>query len=337
MKKFIALWKHRYQKYSHILKVNIHFIIDFLWFKVQKLYHRKPFVAIALTQQFGDIVAGEPLSRQVRKKHPNSTIIWFVRPAFKELVQNNPNIDIIFEDICANHRKKILGANIFDTVYNLQFRNNSHCEICNVFVDNEVADKKGITIENYYFHGNLLEVQQKIAGIELIDETPILYFSNSEVQKIDSLNLPTKFIVIHCQSAQNSRNWDASKWQQLINQLIEQYDIAIVEIGLSSELAIHSKNYINLCGKLSLLETAEVIKRARLYIGIDSGPAHLANAVGTYGIIMLGKLANFVNHIPYSGGYKSGKTATIIRNTNGPSSEIEISEVLEVIKSKELI
>ncbi|WP_158561349.1 glycosyltransferase family 9 protein [Emticicia sp. C21] len=298
---------------------------------------KRKIVGIILTQQFGDIVAGEPITRQIRGKHPDDYIIWVVKPVFRELLENNPNLNDIIEEFCANQRKLIIDSGVFDVLYNLQFQNNSYCSVCNVYVENPVADAKDITIHNYYFQGNLLTIQQKIAGVATEDLAPNIFITDAHRDKVDSLNLPNKYLVVHCQSAQNSRNWDSSKWEELINYLIEKTDYYIVEIGLSSDLNIQNKRYINLCGKLNLLETGEVIRRALLFIGIDSGPAHLANAVGTYGVIMIGKLENFTSHIPYSGKYKSGENALILRNTEGPSSEIPVQDLIKVIQQRKLI
>ena len=336
-KKFIQLWSHRYRKYTHIAKAYWHFLLIYFrlkWLKMSKLRQKK-IIAIVLTQQFGDIVAGEPISRQVRAKHPNDYLIWLVKPIFAELLEMNPNIDETLKEFCANQRRLLLKSGVFDKIYNLQLRNNSHCPVCGVFVDNQDADNQGITIHNYYFHGNLLSVQQKIAGLPIQDFSPKIYISEAHKKRIDALNLPKKFIAIHCQSNQASRDWSAEKWEELVYWILSQLiDYQVVEVGLSSNLNIKNDRYLNLCGKLNLLETAEVIRRAKLYIGIDSGPAHLANAVGTFGVIMIGKLGNFTNHIPYSGDYGTGKNAVIVRNTDGASAEISVEIVIETIKNK---
>lgn len=339
MQKFIALWQHRYRKYTHLLKVYLHFLKVYcriLGLKIRFSGKRK-IVGIILTQQFGDIVAGEPITRQIRKLYPDAYILWIVKPVFKELLENNSNLDGIVEEFCANQRRLLINSGIFDILYNLQFRNNSYCPICNVYVENPVADAKDVTIHNYYFQGNLLTVQQKIAGLPIDDIAPNLFITEAHRNKVNALQLPQTYLVVHCQSAQNSRNWDSAKWEKLISYLIDKTDFYIVEIGLNSDLTIKNKRYINLCGQLNLLETGEVIRRARLFIGIDSGPAHLANAVDTYGIIMIGKLENFINHIPYSGKYKSGENALILRNVDGPSAEIPVERVIETIEQHKLI
>jgi ADP-heptose:LPS heptosyltransferase len=45
---------------------------------------------------------------------------------------------------------------------------------------------------------------------------------------------------------------------------------------------------INLAGKTTLRETAALLSRARLFIGNDSGPAHLAAAVGVPVVVLSG-------------------------------------------------
>ena len=63
-------------------------------------------------------------------------------------------------------------------------------------------------------------------------------------------------------------------------------------------------NYSNLCGQSGIAETAEDdSRRAALFIGIDSGPAHLANAVKTPGVILLGRYLTWDYYMPYTGFY----------------------------------
>ena len=53
----------------------------------------------------------------------------------------------------------------------------------------------------------------------------------------------------------------------------------------------------------AVAESAEIIRRAALFIGIDSGPAHLADAVKTPGVILLGRYLTWDYYMPYTGFY----------------------------------
>jgi ADP-heptose:LPS heptosyltransferase len=60
------------------------------------------------------------------------------------------------------------------------------------------------------------------------------------------------------------------------------------ESELADTLALRFPLCQNLVGKTSLIELVALLKGARFAIGPDSGPAHIAAAVGTYHITLFG-------------------------------------------------
>lgn len=340
LERFIQLWTHRYHKYSHILKAHLLGYKAWVHFRFIKLGLRKdqPLIAIIRTEHFGDIVAAEPISRYVRSLYPSAYVVWFVKPAFHELVDFNTSIDETFREFCVSQRKVLLQSGVFDKVFQLQFLNNNHCPKCDVYVENPVAQQRRISIFNYFSFGNLLEVFSQTG--DLIperaafpaDDQPRLYLQPKHAAKADSLNLPAKFIVLHCQSNYAPKDWPADRWEQLIAWLADHYDYKIVEIGLKSNLSVKTDAYINLCGKLSILETAEVISRAAFFIGLDSGPSHLGNATGTFGIILMGSLNEFSEYNPYSGSYGRQENAVFVRQPGVPCSQLSFGFVKEKVQ-----
>ncbi|WP_373515329.1 glycosyltransferase family 9 protein [Persicitalea sp.] len=334
-KAFVALWTHRYHKYSHIAKAHLLARRAQLYFGSKKRKLKKKLVAVVRTEHFGDIVAAEPLSRQIRELHPDAHIVWFVKPMFRELVDTNPNVDESFPEFCVTQRRVLLETGVFDKVYELQFRNNNRCPTCDVFVENPVAVAKGINVHTYFNFGNLLEVFAKISNLTVPqDDQPRLYLQERHRRKVDGLDLPKRFIVVHCLSNLALKDWPAERWNALIPQLADKYGVSIIEIGLSSNLSVNHPTYHNLCGQLSILETAEVIRRAEFFIGLDSGPAHLANAVGTFGFIILGSLNEFSAYNPYSGTYDSGENCVLIRREGVPCVQLPLETVLNAIEKK---
>ena len=111
----------------------------------------------------------------------------------------------------------------------------------------------------------------------------------SGIRGVDRLGHPTHFVVIHCVSSEVIRDWPREKWIELVAEILEELGLPVVEIG--TRAVVVTRDAIrrrSLCGKLSIQQTAEVMRRAALFIGIDSGPAHIANAVGSPGVILLG-------------------------------------------------
>jgi heptosyltransferase-3 len=159
-----------------------------------------------------------------------------------------------------------------------------------------------------------------------------LYVPKDAVRRVDKLHLPGRFIVVNCSSNSNEKAWPEAKWKELSETIIKDYGISVIEIGIRPLLSgINDPNYVDLCGKLSILESAEVIRRARLFIGIDSGPAHLANAVETAGVILLGSYLGFTSYMPFSGRYGKGERVAIVHNV-GPAADIPFDKVFTAVK-----
>jgi heptosyltransferase-3 len=339
LERFLQLWTHRYHKYSHILLAHFKGYISWLHFRVKKssLSKNQQLIAIVRTEHFGDIVAAEPISRYVRSQFPDAYIVWFVKPAYHELVDFNPSINETHHEFCVTERKVLLRTGVFDQVFELQFRNNNHCAKCQVFTENPIAVQRGIDVYNYFNFGNLLEVFAQTGGLInantpfAADDQPRLFLQESHRHKVDGLGLNKPFIVVHCQSNYAPKDWPQYRWAMLIDWLAEHYDYDIVEIGLKSSVTLKTAYYKNLCGQLSILETAEVIRRASYFIGLDSGPSHLANATGTFGIILMGSLNDFPSYNPYSGSFGRQENAVFVRKAGVPCAELSIEFVKEAV------
>ena len=95
-------------------------------------------------------------------------------------------------------------------------------------------------------------------------------------------------IVIHAGSGgySRARRWPAESFAAVAQSLQAQYDAEIVLVGADAddghllETMLQEKP-INLTGKTSLPHLADVIARADLFIGADSGVMHIAAATGT--------------------------------------------------------
>lgn len=329
---FRALWLHRYKKYSYILIQTLYAYIDVLKFWWLKKTSGKQIIALIRTEHFGDIVAAEPIISQVRKIHPKAHLVWFVRPVFKELVQNHPELDSVWLQSSVLSRIIICNSGVFDKIYNMEFWQSNFDTVTGKIHENSIAAQKGITVHNYFDKGNLLKIFQLVADLEVQDtDAPKILISDSDRQFVDGLSLPSKMVVLHCNSNFSPKDWNIANWEKLIIHLIEKHGFTVVEVGLKSKNNVSNSQYFNLCGRLSILQTAEVIRRANYFIGIDSGPAHLANAVGTFGILLIGRLNEFVNQMPYSGTYQSGENAVIIRQGKRTCAEMDYEEVEAII------
>jgi heptosyltransferase-3 len=329
IKRIFSFYRDEYRK--HLFKSRVSYLISYYELIFSSYLNRnKKLVAISLIEHIGDIIANEPISREIRKKHPTSTIIWFVRKPFKELIKYNPNIDKVLTVYCLTTWIKIREKIKFEAVYDLHFNGRS-CNHCHVPLKKENVNNL-INGTNYFNYGGLLKAVSLHNKIEVLDTTPQIYIPFKIIIKSERFIPKDKFIVVHCSSNETIKDWDKKKWEQLVKILIDENTFRVVEIGSDSKINIDSEYYLNLCGKTSILQSAAIIKKATLFIGIDSGPAHMANALDTPGIILLGEYYfGMKNFNPYAGNYGSLENCRIIHSSDTVKS-ITVDSVIKNMK-----
>jgi ADP-heptose:LPS heptosyltransferase len=87
----------------------------------------------------------------------------------------------------------------------------------------------------------------------------------------------------------DTNDWEDERWRPLLAQLSTRYpEHGLVLVGSADERArcdelsqAWAGRVVNLCGRLSLRASGAALARCRVFIGHDSGPMHLAAAVGT--------------------------------------------------------
>ena len=60
--------------------------------------------------------------------------------------------------------------------------------------------------------------------------------------------------------------------------------------------------------------------------------SHLGNATGTFGIILMGALNNFLNYNPYSGKYGRQENALLVRKAGLPCAQLPFEFVQEQVR-----
>jgi len=104
-------------------------------------------------------------------------------------------------------------------------------------------------------------------------------------------------VVVNINSEASSRRLTVAKAVELLNLLRASIDEKIILIGAPKEKefidAVISQlsdrsGIQNTAGQTSLFQLAEILATARLLLTTDSGPAHLANALGTHTVVLFG-------------------------------------------------
>jgi ADP-heptose:LPS heptosyltransferase len=114
------------------------------------------------------------------------------------------------------------------------------------------------------------------------------------------------YIVVAPGASWGSKMWPVANFAQVITKLIKQFNIQVVYCGGQSDQhvcrelhdLIAANNAIDLSGMTSLPELVEIIRGANLLITNDSAPVHIAAAVGTPSVCILGG-GHFGRFLPY--------------------------------------
>jgi ADP-heptose:LPS heptosyltransferase len=130
-------------------------------------------------------------------------------------------------------------------------------------------------------------------NIPIVIDRPILYISESEnrltahILKENNISQDDFVIVFHTRAGSSAKNWLDTRFAELIK-ILKQQGAKIILVGSDKDKAaadiiigMSGAPALNLCGETSLLSLAAILKRASLFVGLDSAPSHIAALAGT--------------------------------------------------------
>jgi ADP-heptose:LPS heptosyltransferase len=191
----------------------------------------------------------------MKRKFPESHLT--VQTKYPEILQYNPYVDeIITSDL--------EGA--VDIVFNLMYE---------LHPDTSIVEAYG-----------------KITQLSINHPEVEFYMSEEEKEEIDrfmktlSIENFEGMVVIHPMSGNRIKWWSRDKYQEVSDYVCAR-NFKVATVGSPFD-CVELRGAINLIGKLSLRQSAALISRAKLFIGLDSFPMHIANAFKVPSIILFG-------------------------------------------------
>jgi len=115
-------------------------------------------------------------------------------------------------------------------------------------------------------------------------------FLKNGIKASDSL------LAIHPAASCPSKIWPAKRFAEVAEKLAQEYNLKVLIVSGPKDLTLAGeviKNMnsepINLAGQTSISQLACILKRCKLFISNDSGPVHLASAMGVSVISIFGR------------------------------------------------
>jgi heptosyltransferase III len=281
-------------------------------------------VCIGMIENLGDIVACEPVARHLRREYPAAHLLWIVREPFRGLVECHPALDGILVVSCLAEYSRLLARTEGVEFIDLHI----HHRVCGKFGDvhRKLNGDPSIDPSNYFNHGALLEAFSRSAGLPPLAEAPQLHLSPAHAAEVAPLLPPRPYFIVHASTNEVLRDWKPERWLELVDAL-SAARFPLVEIGFHPIVAHQRASVRNLCGRLTVAQMAEIIRHCSGFIGLDSGPAHIANACSRPSVILMGSYREFRRYMPYT-GFLREHAAAMIEAWDGPVAEIPVERVL---------
>jgi heptosyltransferase-2 len=180
----------------------------------------------------------------------------------------------------------------------------------------EVPGWRGARHEVFYYLNLVAELERKLYGGSSVEtREPRLELAVSESSARDASRLLREHgarahmpIVALCPGSTNSRakRWPAARFAAVADMLSERAGAEVVLIGAGEESEVSEEvarlmrtRPAVLTGRTSLSQTAAVLKASNLLVTNDTGPAHVAAAVGCPVVVVFGP-TNPLTTRPYS-------------------------------------
>ena len=173
-------------------------------------------------------------------------------------------------------------------------------------------------------HHQLRILQSTFKDINVENTHPYLVGSEIDIKKVYKIN--REYIVMcptnskyHKSNHRGYRAWPLDNWKELIDKILLKTDLDIVVTGHSTEAEFinqlnldHSRIH-NLCGKTSIPNLVEIMKKSKCAIANDSGSVHVAG-VSCQKVISLHGPTPFKETGPYGNGFNKIVEANINMN-----------------------
>jgi len=294
-------------------------------------------ILIIKPSSLGDIVLALPALSALRRSFPDARISWLVRPEFASLLKNHPHLTetILFDRkflgkswynprAFASLLSLIwrLRRSKFDAVIDLQglFRTASlswlsGCrkrfgmtnarELAHIFYTHKIPqDQDCIHLVDYY-----LKIIQAVGvsdiGVQFIlPQDPASADSISRLLASRSIS-PDNYAVFIPTSAHSDKRWPVGRFAALADKISSRFDLSIIATGTASEGSdverlknLANVPIANLTGLTNLSELIALLKAAKLVVSNDTGPGHIAAALGTPLVLIFGR-SNPARVAPY--------------------------------------
>lgn len=247
-------------------------------------------ILIVRNDRFGEFLLNIPAIRALREKYPQGKITLAVNSLVRELAEAVEDVDqvVIWDEIKGGLKKYK-----FDISVVLNPTKEAHWAVFWAGIPVRVGyDRKWgflLTrkIKDTKDQGNRHEVDCNLElvgllGASTLDRAPRIKVNGQLFREL----IGKKIVAVHFFTSDPVKQWPVERFMFLAQRIAKELNVKVVLVGSDKSWQLppwltSSLEIVDLINKTSLVELAALLKRCHLLVSCDSGPMHLAVAVGT--------------------------------------------------------
>lgn len=265
-------------------------------------------ILIIHTAFIGDIVLSTPLIKKLRDTYPKAEITYLTTPVGASILRNNTHLNHIIEYDKRGEHKGIKGfwaiaKKLKMEAYNLVITPHRYLRSTFLTFLTGAPIRRGydsaaasfLYNERVHYDKSKHEVEKLLSFVPKDEGKRYeieIFPTELEVEKVDKLleKRREKVVVVAPGSKWFTKKWPLEYFNRVIKELEKREDTTVVVVGGKEEMFFNmplANTTIDLRGKTTLLELAEVIRRADIVLTNDSSPIHIASAFPNVRILAL--------------------------------------------------
>ncbi len=273
-------------------------------------------ILIRLPNWLGDVVMSAGFCSRLREAFGQAQVHAIVRRELADIVRMIPSVDVIHPfgrsdsgSVVALRRfgRHIAAAGPFDTFFCLPPSFSSACMGFFCGARQRIGFRgqwRSWAFTRAYDRPRGLHRAQEYVYL-LHDSLPtqdrtldIVLSLDGEHGREPPLHADTHCVIgLNINSEAVSRRMSPSKGASIVDALVEAFDAAVVLIGAPQQahstaalaaLVRHRDRCHDMAGRTDLTQLAHMLAKLDALVSVDSGPAHLGNAVGTPTVVLFG-------------------------------------------------
>lgn len=280
-------------------------------------------ILVIRLDRLGDVVLSTPVLESLREALPQAFIAMMVRPECQEVIEGNPYLNqVILYDKDAAQRQAPATIKFafglrrfkFDTALILHPSNRSHVIPFLAGIPNRVGYGRKLPWllscrvphkkqEGAYHEAQYNLQMLRVFGIESSNPKPFVPVHPQALARVEKwlsdagVGARDTVVAIHPSASCPSKRWMPDRFAAVAERLVKEKGARICLVAgkrdalyaQAVEQAMPATPIVNFSGKLTVSELAALMRRSRLLISNDSGPVHIAAAVGTPVIDIFGR------------------------------------------------